>query len=660
MGANAARAVTALVVASALCLVLGLRVYMRFDAVRFKMVDAPIAAVAGRAVVPADRARALADLRPPFAVIARVRNESNVSQRITIDIDGHPVCSNDLRPGGPFRIDCAAATRRVTGDHDIIVVGPASPWTLTYLEIATHHGATRSHDLVVLPAGSQQYLAPSATEILAIGILLLLLFRLRAPPLPRWLAILHLSLAGVIVILFVVAVVSPLVSRFDVVLSLPGFVEGVAVLAAPRVWILGASLARWRGQTALKGAAVAAIVAGLVVAGYGRLVRQELRDRYQGNFSGFVHISADRFNRAPMLETRADVRHSLLLEKGGGYDAQFFYFETFDPFLRLFRQNPDVYNRFIDAPPYRYGRIGFSLLTTLFAADRWRRYPATMTGLILGGLFATALILALIARAAGASPWRGLLILIVPGFWQSIQFALPEPIAAAALLGGYVCCLRRRHVWAGLLFAGALLIRETGAIFVLALAIGMATTGRVRDALRVAIIAFVPLALWRGYVAWVLWPSWGIHGLLFSPGDVTLPFSGFTTLWAHIHAGQYYPGVTNMTRAAIWYPGLLASGWLLALAFVAMRPGAISVAAAIYATLAVSLSYDAIWAYVGNGQRGTYEMFLMLALLSIRADDGPRVPRLALKAFWLATAAYVCFGAFDAEYVREAVLWPLF
>ena len=38
------------------------------------------------------------------------------------------------------------------------------------------------------------------------------------------------------------------------------------------------------------------------------------------------------------------------------------YFATFDPLLRVYRNSPITYRRFMDAPPYRFGRIGFSLL----------------------------------------------------------------------------------------------------------------------------------------------------------------------------------------------------------------------------------------------------------------------------------------------------------
>jgi len=72
--------------------------------------------------------------------------------------------------------------------------------------------------------------------------------------------------------------------------------------------------------------------------------------------------------------------------------------------------------------------------------------------------------------------------------------------------------------------------------------------------------------------------------------------------------------------------------------------------------MAVSLKFDSIWVHVGNGQRGTYELFVMLALASVRLGALPQVFRNGLRAFWGLTAAYVLYGAFDAAFVRESLI----
>jgi hypothetical protein len=335
------------------------------------------------------------------------------------------------------------------------------------------------------------------------------------------------------------------------------------------------------------------------------------------------------------------------------------YFATFDPFLRAYRDHPATYRQFIDAPPYRFGRIGFSLLTKLFSGDRWQLYPATMMWLIMGALFLCGLALALLAIQVGATPWWGALALAVPGFWQSLQSALPEPIAAALLLVGYLCLVRSKWWWAGALFAVSLLVRETGAILVVCLTAAMAMSGQRREAIRVAAIALVPLLAWRLYVGSVLFGDWGVQAFLFNPAGLGVPFAGVLELWAVIHRGQYYPDVPALARAGVWYPVVVAAGFASATMLAVRLRNALGMAALLYAGMAITLQYASVWVHVGNAQRVTYEMFVALALLTVGIGRYSPMLRASLWTFWSAAVVYVLFGAHDAWYVREAMLAPL-
>ena len=110
--------------------------------------------------------------------------------------------------------------------------------------------------------------------------------------------------------------------------------------------------------------------------------------------------------QAPFLQERPDISRALIVDDAG-YDGQFMYLMAFDPFLRRFADRPEVYRAFIDYPPYRYGRIGFSLLTSLVSAQRAERYPATMVWLIVAAHAALAAALAALAVRHGMAPWWG-------------------------------------------------------------------------------------------------------------------------------------------------------------------------------------------------------------------------------------------------------------
>ncbi len=329
------------------------------------------------------------------------------------------------------------------------------------------------------------------------------------------------------------------------------------------------------------------------------------------------------------------------------------YFAAFDPFMRAFHDEPVTYRAVMDAPPYRFGRIGYAWLTRLVSLGDWRRFPATMVWLVLGAVAAVSLAVTLAARAAGASAAWGLLVIVVPGFWQSLQTALPEPIAAAFLVFGFLAWVRGRWLAAALFFATSLLVRETGAVLVLVLAGAMFLRGDRKSSILMTAIAALPVVTWHLYMGSVLFPDWGFEGFFYNPHDLGVPFLGFADLWKTVFRGEYMPAIN---RSAIWYPIVLTSGWLLALTAAIVRRTPLAIATTIYATVAISLNYESIWVHVGNGQRGTYETFVLLALVSVGLVRLSRGWRIGVSAFWGLTAAYVLWLGFDAPFIRDSIL----
>jgi len=660
---NRRRLCLALLLSAALCAVLATRVALRFDSYRVKLVqDTPVLPLNGVARVDVDRTRLDPRLQTPVAVVVRVRNDSPFPQRLSVTMDDQVLCSRVVPSSRwPRRLDCAWTGQWSSDDdHHIAVVGSSSNWELSYLELSTHHGATRGYDLIVLPGASNRYLQPSSIATSIAFVLIALAFLLPRPPISGIAITLNWIATGIAGTFLVLVFVSPYVSQFKVVISTIGFCQSVAVILATRIWFAASWASRHFGQHLRRPAVACTASALLVFAAYGAVAAHRLYQQYDGNYSGFLQLSQAAFDRNPILGSRNDVRRSLILNGGGGYDGQFMYFMTFDPFLLSYRGHPSMYDRVVDAPPYRFGRIGFSLLTRLFAMGRWRLYPETMTWVILAALFLCGLEMAFIARGSGATPMWGAVIILVPGFWQSLQTSLPEPLAAALLLGGCLCLRRDRlgcdHPgWAGLLFGASLLVRETGVILVAALIAGMLLSGRRREGLTLGLLALAPVLAWRMYLGCVLYSSWGFQAFWFNPHDVGIPFAGIFDLWTKIRQGDYFTGVPALARAGVWFPLVLVCGAAVAVAVAVEQTSSTAVAGVMYALVALSLAYESIWVHVGNAQRGTYELFLVMALISFRIRAYPRALQGGLAVFWSASAAYVFWGAFDAEYIRSAV-----
>jgi hypothetical protein len=624
-----------------------------------KVVQASVTATAGHVRVSLTGLPALKSLQAPFALIARLDTGSSAAARFSIAADGTVACERQLSGGRRHRVDCAVVGWDPAAEHEITVSGPPTAWALEYLELATHHGNTSgTFELVVLPGGSRHFTRVAPGWAVVAWLVLTAALLVPAPRrLPRWVLLSSRVLEGAAVVLWVLIVTSQWLSAYFLVVPVGTFVRLLGLL------FLGPAYAgcRWLCQpgVAVRGQWVLftrSVLVGLLVLGvYGTVVADRLRESYQGNYSGFLMVSARMFDRNPLLNTRADVRQSLVLDEGGGYDGQFMYFAAFDPFLRAFHDRPTAYRTVMDGAPYRYGRIGFSLLTRLLSAGRWQWFPVTMVWIVVGSLCLCAMLLAWTATANGQSPAIGALVVLVPGFWQSVQTGLPEPLAAAMLIGGCLCLLRGWPVWAGVLFGASLLVRETGVLAVGALVVASLLSGRRREALMLGLISAAPVLLWRLYVAWILHPAFGVEALISHPPDLGWPLAGVRDLWLSIAQATYFPGVPELSRAGIVYPVLLVCGCALAAVLVIRRPNPLSVAALLYGILAICLNFEFIWVHVGNAQRGTYELFVMLALSSAGSREYPSWLRNALRVFWGASAAYIFLAGFDALFIRSSL-----
>jgi hypothetical protein len=598
-----------------------------------------------------------AGVEPPLAVIARIDNRSPHPARFAIAVDAHTVCTREVPPGRR-RVDCACTSPWDAGvGHQVSVAAmeAAGPWSLSHLEVASHHGATRAYDLIVVPAGKGGR-RPGVVVVAAVFIALLVLLCLPGPSWRRPVRVVHrTALIGITVFLALVTL-APMVSAFRVLLSPRLFGALALVAGAPRLWTAAAWLRRGDGQVRWRTAAWLAIVFAVVVGAYGAVAVRLLHERYHGNSSGFLQISRTLFDRHPVLGHRAEVRESLVFNPGGGYDGQFMYFAAFDPLLARYRSDPGTYRLFIDAPPYRFGRIGFSWLAVLFTGGRWPYFPAAMAWLVLISLGLTGVGLGALQPVAWPRPLLGALVVFIPGFWQSLQLCLPEPIAASLLVAGVVFVRAGRPRAAGALFAVSLLVRETGAVLAVALAAGAFWQGRRRDAAWLAGLALAPCVAWRFYVGWVLSPDWGLQAYWLDVNNLGLPFAGLAEMWRRVADGAYYPADPTVARAAIWFSALLVGGFALAACAAARLRTAVAVATAVYGAIALSLTFDSIWVHVGNGQRGGFELFLGLALLTATSPNSARAIRGGLWAFWVAAAGYVFLGGFDAEYIRATIM----
>ena len=335
-----------------------------------------------------------------------------------------------------------------------------------------------------------------------------------------------------------------------------------------------------------------------------------------------------------------------------GYDGQFFYYMTYDPFLSRFKDNPRKYRLMIDAPPYRYSRIGFSLLTKLFSLDRPKLYPKTMVWLILLSHFFGAFFLVRIVRFYKQNPLWAFLYILIPGFQLSLYRALPESIAGAFLLAGLYFYLEEKPLITSLFFSISFLTRETGVILVLGIILfELFRRKNIKNALVLG-LSFIPLIFWRFFITLRLFGDYRWQSLFFGANDFSFPFSGFVKLYKKILADKYLKG---LIPSATIYPIMLTCIFLFSLYFLWKRKDFLSLSLFAFSLVSILLNYEKIWLHVDNGIRGTYEafLFLIIVFISQRELRKPVIKYLFLSLFLL-------FFIFNCYLYYLSSLYPFF
>ena len=162
------RLVEAALLAGLAALTLATCVFFAFDAIRIRVVREPMPANAGVVRVTTSDVRA-GRFPPVVALIARIRNDSDASQRFSIEAGDQTICDAEVGARTARRLDCAVETAATAVSGPSIVIESASrtQWTLEYLELATHHGrSTGALHALIVPAGSTAYGRPHPATVL--------------------------------------------------------------------------------------------------------------------------------------------------------------------------------------------------------------------------------------------------------------------------------------------------------------------------------------------------------------------------------------------------------------------------------------------------------------------------------------------------------------
>jgi len=224
------------------------------------------------------------------------------------------------------------------------------------------------------------------------------------------------------------------------------------------------------------------------------------------------------------------------LNRGNGYDGQWFLGLAYDPLLS--EHLPAGF----DMPRYRAGRPLQAVAGWLLAGGRRDAIPL---GLLAVGPLAAGLGCATTGRLLaghGRSRWWGLGFALIPGVVVGVTFATAEPLGLALAVLGLSLVLDGRPLAAGLGFAGAGLTKESYLVFAAAAALWLVLrpgqTFRVRVAEAAAVLGpgVLALGLWWAYVARMVAASAADAN---AAGALGLPLAGWAHVLGQVAAGDY-------------------------------------------------------------------------------------------------------------------------
>jgi len=218
-----------------------------------------------------------------------------------------------------------------------------------------------------------------------------------------------------------------------------------------------------------------------------------------------------------------------------GYDGQFYYFIARDPgVIAGCAHNapscPLDYLREV-----RSERILYPLTARALALGQPALLPFTLLLVNFLAILITTLLVSLLCRAAGASPWLGAAAGLYCGETLAFLRDLTDPFGVMWMVAAVYLLRKKRPLLAALAVAAALLSREQLVFYVPFLAIPLVVHRQWRTLAWSAALALGPFLVWQ-VVLRALYGSWALTADAGAASLVPVPFGG---LWQERNTGDF-------------------------------------------------------------------------------------------------------------------------
>ncbi len=522
---------------------LALRVHAGFERPRLLVVTSPQLASDPSIDVLLPSLEALSGA--PAALIIRVRGAAEPLS-LSVTLGDRTLAQAPVPPAERTRVD-ASFTPMGPVEHRVTITGDRPGWQLESLEVSNAHGFSRGILSFVIVPASRVHDGVVPRWLLLPWLIGLLALR---PSLhwPRYGGrVLHRGCVGIVLLLFAAVLAAPLVTPYNVLLSLGSFGIWVAILYAHAVVSFVRALVPDATRQSRVGLLARQHLPHAVIA---LLVFWSIGQFYQPGL-GFTRLImfGKQFQPQALRVVRDTPR---AVDTEWGYDGQFYAQLAIEPLLR-----GDEIPVAIDNPSYRGRRILFSWVAHIAGAGR--PWLVLQVYALLNGVFWVLLACLLIRwLPAGTSQltaaWAG--CMLAEGLLSSVRLALLDGPSMLLLALGIVAVERHRPWIAAGVLGAAGLGRETnllgGAILLDVGKWNLRAVGRLAG---MALLAVTPIALWMIYLSNLGFSEGaGIRDFMPSfagSGAFAPPLAGYAGRWADIVSGLRVEGWDSAARQGL-------------------------------------------------------------------------------------------------------------
>lgn len=213
-----------------------------------------------------------------------------------------------------------------------------------------------------------------------------------------------------------------------------------------------------------------------------------------------------------------------------GYDGQFNFYIA---------RNPSNAAESIDVPAYRFQRILLPALGGLLAFGQASWLPIVFLIINIAAVASGTTALVALLKEQGMSPWYSVGYGLSLAIMGSVRLSMAEPLAYGLALVGIWFAQRDRWMWSTVMFALAVLAKETTVLFVIGYALYLIWQRHWQRAILFTFMACLPFAIWQ----FVLFQHFGSFGIGSGGGGATsfelIPLMGLVRIYTQGGLGPF-------------------------------------------------------------------------------------------------------------------------